>query len=531
MANRPRDELAGYYDDVPYDSRPYSQSSPEHLATRAFTFGLSAPDLSSARVLELGCGGGSNLIPFAARYPQSTALGIDLSTVQIAQGLATARRAGLSNIDFRTIDLTEIDLSFGLFDYIICHGVYSWVPHAVQDAILRICNENLAPDGVAYISYNVYPGWKTREIVRDAMRLRGGPAVHPADRLALGLGMLDILEETASSGSLLRTALDDVSAVIRSADPSYVLHEYLEPFNAPCYFKELMVRAEAAGLTYLAEAASSLMFAQNYPDAVREFLIRESDGRQVVMEQYIDFFSNRSFRQTLFVKDAKADQIRHVIDPFRVHAMYFTGFYSAAGGGQFTIDDREQLCSAPCNRPFMLRGLVDKAVVLLLDERFPACMSRDEIVTEVAHLVGQPAETVGTLVSTLLKDLVQRGSIYSRNERPNVAAHLQPRPRALEANCRIFSSWPQEERPRFACNQWHDNVNLTTLEAFLLSLTDGSRSYEMLEAEITAAASAGFLNLASQNELSEGVVVQADIIRAELMRSLESMRRKGLFVA
>ena len=531
MANPRYDDLASYYDDVPYDSQPFPQSSPEHMATRAFTFGLSAPALASSRVLELGCAGGNNLIPFAARYPQATAIGIDLSKVQIAQGLASARRAGLKNIDFHVADIASIDSSFGQFDYIVCHGVYSWVPVTVQDAILRICNQNLAPNGVAYISYNVYPGWKVREIVRDAMRLRGGLEKTPAEKLASGRGMLDFLEETASSGSIMRTALDDVLPVIRSAHPSYVLHDYMEPFNAPCYFKDLMARAGASGLTYLAEAASSLMFAENYPEAVREFLVRESGGSQVVMEQYIDFFRNRSFRQTLFVKEAKANQISYVLDPSRVDAMYFAGFYSAAGGGQVTIDDREQLCSTPCNRSLMLRGLVDKAVVLVLDERFPACMSSDEIVTSVAELVGQSIVTVRARVSMLLKDLVQRGSIYSRSERPNVAAYLQPRPRALEANCRTFSSWSLEERPRTACNQWHENVALTSLEAFLLPLTDGSRSYEMLEAEMTAAVFARILNLSSQSELAEDAVVAADAIRAELMRSLESMRRKGLFVA
>ena len=102
---------------------------------------------------------------------------------------------------------------------------------------------------------------------------------------------------------------------------------------------------------------------------------------------------------------------------------------------------------------------------------------------------------------------------------------------ALEANCRIFSSWPHDERPRLACNQWHENVNLTSIEAFLLPLTDGSRSYEMLEVEMTAAVSAGTLNLSSQSELAEDAVVATDAIRAELMRSLASMLRKGLFVA
>ncbi|WP_245253779.1 hypothetical protein [Paraburkholderia sp. LEh10] len=40
------------YDDCPYYSFPYHQSAPEHLAAVAHVFGLSAPDVRTARVLE-----------------------------------------------------------------------------------------------------------------------------------------------------------------------------------------------------------------------------------------------------------------------------------------------------------------------------------------------------------------------------------------------------------------------------------------------------------------------------------------------
>ena len=63
----------------------------------------------------------------------------------------------------------DVGEDFGRFDYVICHGVYSWVPEAVQDRILEICARNLTPDGVAYVSYNTYPGWHARGLARDLM--------------------------------------------------------------------------------------------------------------------------------------------------------------------------------------------------------------------------------------------------------------------------------------------------------------------------------------------------------------------------
>ena len=112
-------ELTTYYDTVPYDSHPFPQSAMEHLEALAFLFGLDVPSPATARVLELGCAAGGNLIPFAARHPEASAIGVDLSPVQVAQGMAAIGRAGLSNIELKAFNLADIDASFGQFDYIV----------------------------------------------------------------------------------------------------------------------------------------------------------------------------------------------------------------------------------------------------------------------------------------------------------------------------------------------------------------------------------------------------------------------------
>lgn len=154
------------YDTVPYNSNPFAQSQPEQLAVVAKLFGLNPTLPFKARVLELGCSAGGNLIPLAARYTDAIFFGIDLSERQIAAGQETIDALGLKNIELRHADITSLRPGKQKFDYIICHGVFSWVPVAVQDAIFKVIRENLAEQGVAYISYNTYPGWKMREIVR-----------------------------------------------------------------------------------------------------------------------------------------------------------------------------------------------------------------------------------------------------------------------------------------------------------------------------------------------------------------------------
>ena len=160
---------AAEYDRFPYDSNPFPQSHPQRLAALGRLFGVDAPDVKTARVLELGCASGGNLLPLAYYMPSASFVGIDFSGRQLEQGREIAARAGLDNVELIHGDIAELDESHTDFDYIICHGVYSWIPDSVQHAIMRICRDRLTTNGIAYISYNVYPGWHMRSMIRDMM--------------------------------------------------------------------------------------------------------------------------------------------------------------------------------------------------------------------------------------------------------------------------------------------------------------------------------------------------------------------------
>jgi len=140
------------YDRVPYNSQPASQTHPDHLAALATLFGLSPAPVEKCRVLELGCGNGANLIPMALTFPGSRFAGVDLAGVPIAAAQALAVELGLENIVFQQLDIMDLDPGFGEFDYIVAHGVYSWVPPAVRDKLMAICRANLAPNGVSLLS-------------------------------------------------------------------------------------------------------------------------------------------------------------------------------------------------------------------------------------------------------------------------------------------------------------------------------------------------------------------------------------------
>ncbi len=291
------------YDEVPYKSHPIYQSHPDVMATVATLFGMSPAPLESCRVLELGCASGGNLLPIADQYPDSQFIGIDGSARQIADGNSMLSQLGLRNVELRCQDILTF-ASEKPFDFVICHGVYSWVPEAVQQKILEICNRSLAPQGVAYVSYNTFPGWHMRGMIRDMMRYRADSFEQPQQKLDEARGLLEFLSEATNVegdpfGNVLRQELE---TIVRRVDDYYLFHDHLEEVNLPVYFHQFADRAASHGLRYLGEAVFGVMSTGNLPEGVREKLRRFSRN-EIETEQYMDFLRNRTFRQTLLCHD------------------------------------------------------------------------------------------------------------------------------------------------------------------------------------------------------------------------------------
>jgi methyltransferase-like protein/SAM-dependent methyltransferase len=296
-------DVAASYDRVPYASLALPQTHPDRLAAVARIFRLSPRNVAACRVLELGCANGGNLIPMAFNLPGSEFVGIDVSPQQVDQGQAAIRTLGLDNIRIETASILDVDASWGSFDYIICHGVFSWVEPAVQDRILAICAGQLASDGVAYVSYNTYPGWHLREMVRHMMRYHADQFSDADEQVEQARAMLKFLASAShSAGPYGQLLAEEADRAARAPD-SYIFHEHLERTNLPLYFHQFMERAERAGLQYLAESAVSEMLTSRFPPEVAETLARISDDI-LHLEQYMDFVRNRQFRQTLLCHES-----------------------------------------------------------------------------------------------------------------------------------------------------------------------------------------------------------------------------------
>lgn len=243
------------YDELPYDRLPMPETEPDFLAALARLHGFETADAHHARVLELGCAQGGNLIPMAARYPDSEFVGIDLSRVQVEEGQAFIVQAGLANIRLLHGDIAALPDdpgkpdNLGEFDFIIAHGVYSWIPEFVREALLTACRRLLKPQGVAYISFNVEAGWRTYGQIRSVLMQQDNPALPPMQRVEQARNLL-------AAQPFESEALQKEAQYLLTASPSYVLHEYLSEINQAFSFAAFTKQANAQGLRYLGEAGS-----------------------------------------------------------------------------------------------------------------------------------------------------------------------------------------------------------------------------------------------------------------------------------
>ena len=226
--------------------------------------------MSHARILEFGCAAGGNLVPFAAWHPHARVVGIDLSQVQIDQGRRRIQALGIANLTLLQGDIATMELSgLGQFDFIVCHGVYSWVPEHVQEAILSAFRQLAGPRRRRLHQLQRVSGLEGQgdhSRCHDAARRRpDGPG-----RKTLLCARNDRLPRTGGAArQCARQSVGRRAGTDGNDRDDYVLHDQLETFNSPCYFLDFGRRCEPYALTYLADAMPQMMFAINYGETSR----------------------------------------------------------------------------------------------------------------------------------------------------------------------------------------------------------------------------------------------------------------------
>jgi SAM-dependent methyltransferase len=516
------------YDELPYESKPLYPTHPDCLGTLATLLGMTPAPVDNCRVLELGCASGGNLIPMAEALPGSRFVGIDLSPVQVKSGQAVVDALGLPNIELRALSILEIDDSFGQFDYISCHGVYSWVPPEVQAKILSICARNLAPQGVAYISYNTLPGWHQRAAVREMMNYHVQRFPDAKTRVEQARAFLEFLVASAPRKDgpyhhMLRQEAD----VLRKAPDTYLFHEHLEDANYPVYFFQFMERAAAHGLQYLGESWSHPRL-ENLPADVQNTLRQLDDLIQ--LEQYLDFLHNRTFRRTLLCHAGIA--LDRTPGPAVFDRFHLTGLVKPVSA----TPDLDSLAV----EPFVLddgttastNDALVKAGLMVLFEAWPRAV---------------PFRSLWSAVHSRLPSLAAQGpralefgppmlaQAMLRCYLSNLAAvHIYPPPFTLEISARpVASSLARLQAATGArvTNRRHRLVELVDLDRMVVGYLDGSKDRPAIVEALMELVARKELTLQGNPEASEDMHKMREILQEAVEPSLRRLARSAVLVA
>lgn len=498
------ERTAAAYDRTPYRSIAYPDTRPAHLAAVAHLLGIAAPAVETARVLEIGCAGGGNIIPLAAACPEGRFVGVDLSQVQIDQAMQRAAAAGLDNIEFRRGSATEIDESWGTFGYIVCHGVYSWVPPEVRRAILRVTAERLAGDGLAVVSYNVLPGWHLKRVSRDIMLAQAGRFADPVQKLAEARSFLELVKDRVAPQTPYGEVVQTEAAFLAGQRDDYVMHEYLEAENRACTVIDFLDEAGVAGLNYLADADT--MLPETVGTGLAAALRQLAGDRLPQLEHYLDLVIGRTFRQSILMKQPAMTTAQRAFDPSRLAGLHVSAALQAVGPGAFADG---------AGRNVTVESAAAGRALAALGARWPSSVTAEEL-AELAQ-----CDTAAILDA--LFQLMQEGMLALSTVPVRVGG----------ADATFPVAWPlaRADAARGApatANPQHMPIELDGSSRALLPLMDGTRDRAALAGPVMAMVDQGVITLRRDGKPIEDVAVLRVLVDRIVDGAIRSLASAGL---
>lgn len=478
------------YDTLPYPPLSYVQTHPDRMATVATLLGLAAPPLEGSRVLEVGSAVGGNLIPMALQMPGASFLGIDYSEVQVEAARRAVHELGLTNIAFEHTDIRDFKPTGKPFDFVIAHGFYSWVPADAREALFDLCAGHLSPRGIAYISYNTFPGWYGLGMVRGIMQTAAAGIEDPIEQARAAVDAVrffrDVRPDDHPTGAYLDWYMEVERSRLELGDEraaKLLMHDELSEINDPCYLRDFVAHAEGRGLAYLADAELKTSFPNNVPAEVQAELGKRARSA-VEFEQYLDFLGYSTFRRALLVRDASGLRRQLSADPERMRR-YHIRSRALPSGEVDPADASVATFAIPRGPQIATNHPLSKAAMLHLRDSAPAVVSFDELVEgAAARLPGQEVTVVDLreLGANLLRGYTNNSDLIDlRLERPRFATTAGARPSA-DPYARALAAAGEVQ----VTNRFHERVQLHPAQAIVLPLLDGSRDRQSLVEHLEA---------------------------------------------
>jgi len=296
------------YEHVPYPGKAEPLTHPAVMARLARARGYAAADVRTARVLELGCGDAANLGALAFRLPEASFVGVDRSAAAVGRGREMREALALTQMSLQQADLSEYEPEAAAYDYVIAHGLLSWVPAAVRKRVFTIVGAALAPSGLFHVSYNAPPAWGVRGAIRSAMvrAARGGvDAVEKVRRARAAVELLTRAQGPLAPNEHYGHLLHRELTLIRDAPDHAVLHDFLAPHHHAISIAQLAAEAANEGLRIVGELRAIGADPRAWTQRFEE--LTQTTGDAIFAELASDVLDRRAFRVTLL---ARADAPR-----------------------------------------------------------------------------------------------------------------------------------------------------------------------------------------------------------------------------
>ena len=291
-----------YVDDVSYVRHFIDDLAPARLRLAAALNGLVPPPATDFDYCELGCAHGDTLVALAAAHPDARFLGVDLLAEHVASAKKLAKEGALDNVGVLERDFSQLlaeDL--GPFDYVVAHGVLSWIGPDKRKALIDFASTKLKPGGLLFVSYNAMPGWSAVEPLRQILLNGGGGESSSLARAEKGLAFAHALRSAGAEYFASNPSASAMLDTMTKAGLSYVVHEYLHEHWSPMYFARVAWEMAAGDLHF----AGVLPLFANFRDtalspSLARALAHVTD--RIELESLRDFATNEFFRRDLYVK-------------------------------------------------------------------------------------------------------------------------------------------------------------------------------------------------------------------------------------
>ncbi len=524
MESLAKKQSVSEYDQVPYESYPYPISQIDNLYTIGKLFGLGPVSPKQCKVLEIGCASGGNIIPMALQFPKSEFVGIDLSKVQIEKGEAEVKSLSINNLSLKTLSIMDINKDFGEFDYIIAHGIISWVPPEVQDKIFRICSDNLSQKGIAYISYNTLPGWNMIKSIREMMLYHTNKFTNVADKVKQAKLLLEFIKDNNEGvNSSYTKVIEDELVLLKDQPDSYIAHDHLETNNYQFYLSEFVEKAGQVGLQYLGDATVPTMFTGNFPTKVQEVL-KQVAHDSVRSEQYVDFLKNRRFRSTLLCKNdnilnrnIKADLVKEFTILSNVSEDKNSKDVEIENNGEVSF-------SAPNGVNFKTKNNIAITALRIIEENKFGYLSVTDLLEEVSKRIGKnfSEESIERSVCDLVLRLFLSGGMNLSSFSKKIAKKISTKPKVSRLAIR------QAQTSNWITNEKSDKVPADLFSCFVIRYLDGSNNIDDLTAKIRKHVEAKEIILWQNEQPLQ--VVDDNFLKQMIKNVLDSLSKNFLLI-